>query len=240
MAAGIYEFQQDLFHLIKALPALVDVAVIDERPRGSGEAALIQGAINRALFGGLLEGETNKLGLAVEVKLPSAEVGEANVPGPQLDLVGVIRLSENPMFNEGADGTGVKAEDAAMAILQACHHWQREGRVVYADRRALRDGMTDDDGVITYDVVVRTELGVQPVSRVAVPSISFAAGSVTLACATSGAAIYYTTDGSTPAPSNAEATLYAGPFSAAGGDVIRAQAFKGPLIPSGIVRQTLV
>jgi len=239
MAAGIYEFQQDVYHLLKQVDTLADVAVINKRPRDAAEAVLIEDAINKALLGGYLEGETGKAGLCIQVLMPDAEVNESNVPGPQLDVVLFVRITENPLVNEGADGTGIHAEDAAMIVLQALHHWHREGRCVYADKRAIRDGDTDEDGHITFEVVVRTELGVSPLARVADPVITYAAGNVTLASATSGAALYHTTDGSTPAPSNAAALLYAAPFAAASGVTIRAAAFKSGLLPSAIVRKTL-
>jgi formylglycine-generating enzyme required for sulfatase activity len=68
------------------------------------------------------------------------------------------------------------------------------------------------------------------VETVATPSFTPAAGtyttaqSVTITCATSGASIYYTTDGSAPSSSNG--TLYASAISVSANTTIKAAAFK--------------
>lgn len=221
--------------MLKSVPALADVAVFNQRPREAGEAVLIQQAIDAALMG-MTEGGTSKAGLSILVQLPDGEVSEREAPGPQLDAVLFIRVTENPLVNEGANGTGLHAEDAALAVLSALHHWHRDGRALYADKRAIRDGDTDENGLIEFDVVVRSEIGGDVVSRVAAPSVSVAVGYATLTTSTSGASIYYTTDGSAPLPANAEAQLYSAPFAIPSGTVLRAAAIKPPLNPSFITR----
>jgi hypothetical protein len=69
-------------------------------------------------------------------------------------------------------------------------------------------------------------------------SATFTAASlVTLATGTSGASIYYTTDGTFPRSGNG--TLYSAPFTATSGSAICAQAFKTGLLGSGITRKTV-
>jgi hypothetical protein len=345
---------------LKSVPSLADAVILNQRPRDADEAVLIQQSIDAALAG-MTEGGTSKAGLTILVQLPDGEVNEREAPGPQLDAVLFIRVTENPLVNEGANGTGLHAEDAAALILSALHHWHRDGRAVYGDKRAIRDGDADENGLIEFDVVVRTELGGDVPARVSPPQIALAPqeaepaasppdavltltgmtgtllvecgagfGSVTLtlveegtiavegfgasqtwavadveglapmleaflqsnmvpqlglglsrsglvltfsesatgseafltvdttlgvvsgggsgtdataagqlatlATSTSGAAIYYTIDGSAPYPGNAEAQLYAAPFAVASGDIIRAAALKSPLVPSFITR----
>jgi hypothetical protein len=64
---------------------------------------------------------------------------------------------------------------------------------------------------------------------------------LTMACATEGADIYYTTDGSFPGPGNDEATLYAGPIPDTEiGTEYRAAAYAPPLNPSDVLEFRIV
>jgi hypothetical protein len=89
-------------------------------------------------------------------------------------------------------------------------------------------------GFVEYAVVMKTAFGVGAVDKVATPGAEVAGASLTLSCATSGAAIYYTLDGSYPGPGNAEAVLYAGAVTlAAGVFTLRAAGHKAGLAASG-------
>lgn len=74
-------------------------------------------------------------------------------------------------------------------------------------------------------------------SQVATPAFSLAAGtyegtqSVTLSCATSGATIYYTTDGSTPTTSS---SVYSGALSVAASQTVKVLAAKSGLTNSAV------
>ncbi|QEH37901.1 CotH protein [Aquisphaera giovannonii] len=61
---------------------------------------------------------------------------------------------------------------------------------------------------------------------------------LTLGTATAGASIYFTTDGSTPSPTNG--TLYAGPIHIAGTTALRAVAFLDGYIPSHVESDTYI
>lgn len=101
---------------------------------------------------------------------------------------------------------------------------------------AYTDALTDAERVKVEEyLAARYAL---PGMRVSTPVISPASQivststSVILACATIGAEIRYTTDGSEP---TASSTLYSGSFSAAAGSTVRVRAFKAGQSASSIV-----
>src|SRR3989449_945062 len=97
---------------------------------------------------------------------------------------------------------------------------------------AVANGMADSDvASATYTIVL----------KVATPTISPAAGTysgaqtVTLSDATSGATIYYTTDGSTPSPSS---TRYTGPILVMQTTTIKAMAVANGMADSDVASAT--
>lgn len=74
-------------------------------------------------------------------------------------------------------------------------------------------------------------IAVNPVFQVATPEISITSNTATITCATAGASIYYTTDGTTPTSSS---TLYTGPFSVAAKATVKAIATKADYTNSEI------
>lgn len=99
---------------------------------------------------------------------------------------------------------------------------------------ASKSGMTDSPvASVTYTI--------NTVSQVATPTFSPAGGtystaqSVTLSCATSGATIRYTTDGSTPTSSS---PVYSGPISISSTKTVKAYASKSGMTDSAIASAT--
>src|SRR2546422_4664965 len=97
---------------------------------------------------------------------------------------------------------------------------------------AVANGMADSDvASATYTIVL----------KVATPTISPASGTysgaqtVTLSDATSGATIYYTTDGSTPSPSS---TRYTGPIVVTQTTTIKAMAVANGMADSDVASAT--
>lgn len=100
------------------------------------------------------------------------------------------------------------------------------------------------DTAINYDgaaIIVGANPVITP-EKAATPVFSPAAGtydsaqSVTITCATTGAAVYYTTDGTTPSASNG--TLYSGPITVSATATIKAVAVKSDMTDSDVASAT--
>jgi hypothetical protein len=112
-----------------------------------------------------------------------------------------------------------------------------DGTTVTIKAMALKAGLTDSPvASATYTIVYA--------QTVATPTYSPVAGTysadqaVTISCATSGATIHYTTDGSIP---TAASVVYTGPISVAGNGVtvtIKAMALKAGLTDSAVATAT--
>ncbi len=185
--------------------------------------------------------KNSKVGCGVLVGMPVIDVVDPNVPGPQLEVRLPFRVQENPTINQGSGGTQKSAEEVALNILKIVHQFQLAGFVgFYGDKGAITPN-TEFEGLVTYDVTLTGRLGTTPLTKCAMPTIAEATLTITLACATSGAAIYYTADGTFPGSTNlvsngGTAVLYTVPFAVTSGTVVRYAAFKTGLIGSDVGR----
>jgi hypothetical protein len=209
MARSVLEILPgDVQGALLASPYFADVPVFVLREK------TVQSAIDQALAGATFK--SARTGAAVIVLLPEIDVNNPNTPGPQLNVIQRVRVQEIPMFNMGSTGTKKSAEaimEQVMAVLQFM-----SGQECYSDLFPLKEFVTPrpDLGPVTYDLawgvtVLRAELG-----RAAVPEISWLGGVLTMASATPGMQIWFTTDETYPRPSvggvAANGTLYTGPI----------------------------
>jgi hypothetical protein len=101
--------------------------------------------------------------------------------------------------------------------------------------------LANDPRGLTYDANFNTEGG----TRLEIPRLADVTINVTdlaaiaLVHATPGAAIFYTTDLSYPAPRNPAAHLFLAPFSSPSGSTIRARAWLPGYLPSAELKQQL-
>lgn len=237
---ALQQLQLDIAAMLKADELFAGVQVIVSRPRDAEDATLIQSNIDNALAGWVTveTGETYKGGLAVIVMMSEGEVPAPNVPGPQLELVQTVRVVENPLVNMGADGTQITAEQGALNVLSTLHHWNPGYGVLTADsRNALKE--VNLEGKVAYDVRFRRDAGTTPRTFVQRPQITIGGSLASITCGTSGAAIYYTLDGSAPSPSTGTLVTTTIDVSELTGSTLRAAAFKTGLRASDISSKQL-
>jgi len=167
-----------------------------------------------------------KTGACIIVLMPTVDVPDANPPGPRFELTQSFIVLEHPTINRGASGTGKHGTDIALALLQLFHLFTLGfGATMTARDRAITPN-DSFDGLVGLQVDFFSRGGLAPQPTVALPTIStdsaVSPATITMACATAGAAIWYTTDGSYPASVNPTAMKYLAPFTQNSGAMIRA------------------
>lgn len=168
-----------------------------------------------------LNNKINRLEIAGTVIIPRMRMTKPNLHGVYFDQIEVqVGFCENRTTNS----TGKDVEDVIEKAAVLLHNFVPA---------SLTSPLVLDDGLTIAEVPPETEsdrkkrlLALRLVARGGVayaipqaetPTIEAAAGMVTLACATAGAAIFYRTDGLHPNPrSGSGSLLYTAPFAAAG------------------------
>lgn len=230
--------QTDLAARFTADPFFADVGVFVLRPRGNESFVTIQSKIDQ-LIGGLVK-KNGKSGAAVFVLMPTADSVNPDTPGPRLKFKYTVRVQELPIINMGDNGTQKSAEEIALRVLQLGHHFSPgTGNVIVAASDAMTPS-ADADPKITIDVNFEQQGGVRAESKVITPALTSApavdpdtGNDVTITCATAGASILYSVDGTYP-------TLpYTVPVNVPGSATVRAVATKSGLLPSDVRQITL-
>lgn len=178
-----------------------------------------------------LQPKGGKTGAAVSILTPLLEEPNANLPGINTDLAVIVRCQENPLINEGDNGTGKSAEAIAVQALLALDQFNANEEVgILKPRGGANPNPTANTAMVTYDVECSCKLEVKPLARVATPTAALIGSSVTLTTATEDAAIYYRIDGLYPTPA---ATLYDSPIALPEGETtLRFAAYLAGSLPS--------
>jgi hypothetical protein len=222
--------QLDAEARLKADPFFADIAIILQRD------GVTEKEIERRL--NVQKGRGGKVGACVLVLIPIADVNFPNVPGPRQALTVSFIVLVHPTLNNGTLGTGKEPEDIADKVLALFHQCSfGYGSVLVGATNAI---VPNDsfDGLVGQQVNLTTDAGNSPEAHVKWPTISASAetapATITLACATSGASIFYTTDGSYPSSTNTAAHTYSAPFNQATAALLRVAAEKADLLPSNV------
>jgi len=201
--------QQECADRLSALPAFAWLPVLVEHRRD------YQSEYQRAL--GPLLTTAGRTGACVTVLTPTANARWPETGGPFFDEIPLVaRVQENPVVNrDPARGTGQSALTICEAIALAW--WQfypvAAGGPLVPGQPTIARGPAGD--FVTYEVRFVAQGGVGlALPACAVPTLAGTSPLLTLACATPGAAIFYTQDGSGPGPRNG--ALYTAPFAKTG------------------------
>ena len=177
-------------------------------------------------------------GLAIVVKVTAAGV-DSGQSGPYFSPIsGEILALEKVTANRSGSGSNKRARAVLMRAARVLNHFVPEGlsNCLQIDKDGIRL-VGSIKGVEMYSVGFFTEGGLTTeVATTETPVITSNAGTVSIACATAGAAIFYTVDGSKkPTPNH---TLYTAPFAAAAGAKGYARAKVWGKLASAIANHT--
>ena len=156
-----------------------------------------------------------KLGVCVIVVTPTASASFPDTLKPYFDNIKIIcRVVENVVLNRSTRGTNKPASDVAEMVSVLLHNYAPTGvsENIFLDNPSITIANTGGVGkLLSYDVRLKTQGGFDFVlDTVATPVIAIADDSMALSCATPGAAIFYTLDGSSPTPGNPTALVWSG------------------------------
>lgn len=228
----ILRLQQDIVDKLNAHSWFTDVPVVAHRPLSTTDAIGSASTANTAEVQQeefwRVKKDGTKSGLGVLVAVPELRVPYPNLPGPQYEARIRVRVAEQPLVSEAADGlnpagAGKSAGLAASKVAAALHQWAPNGWMQTHLREQAIVPVAENKVVRIYDVWLWTTLPQAQESRTVRPTITVAGGNASIACA-EAADIYYTVDGGFPSQ-QAGATLYAAPFAVAAGTTIRAAAY---------------
>lgn len=229
------DLRDDLVGRLQSDAMFSDVTVLAEKPGVTAQT------IELALAKGGVSPRRAKQGACAIVMMPGLSFDAPDVPGPEGMVSVEIQCLHRAIYNDAdKGGTGKAAETLAIAAANLIHHYRPDGVAgVRGDWLALAPGIealgTAADGTVGYRCRFEIPATVGRSARVARPAVTVAAGEITATCATAGARIYYTLDGSYPGSGNPEAKRYTAAVTEPTGDYVARFAAEDPdglLLPS--------
>ena len=205
-----------------------------------------QSKINEALGEGTFDpGQTSATGgpkfpgACIQVFMPTIHDVNKETDALVCTVQVLFRVLENHQINiEQPGGTGLSAEMIAARIIRTLNTFANQGLI--GSWYAATDAAVfnpDFHPLLCYDVTMRAAMKFTEIAAADTPtSVEGPPLTITLACATAGATIYYTKDGSYPYVKNSLASLYSAPFAVPSGTVVRYAAYADGFAGSGIQR----
>lgn len=232
MSSNALQLQLDMAGFMASHSLFDYVPIICEYRDEQAGDALLDDLVLKQLKG--QSPKNGKWGLCVILSFPEAKTDAPNSPGLVENFSMMVQIVESKAHNRApGTGTGIRADDMYENVKRMLHLHSPDGEhalIVIKGEQDLSLPSTLRGFIIQVESKAHA---LQPFEKVKAPTITFNAGVMTLACATAEAAIYYTTDGSFPGPTNtASAFLYSAPVDVSAlpaNTVIRAAAFLEPL-----------
>ena len=227
MPTDFVALQNDLLHILLTAECLQTVNVKQYRKM------VIESEIDMRLV--YMTARMSRVGAGILVEMPLLNVNKPNVEGPILEVDIPILVMENPTVNMNAKastaGTMKSAEEIVQDVLDVLHHQRIDNLQLVAAANAVQPA-NEYRGVVAYRVHIATMAVSAQTRRPLPPTITVTAGEATMSCATAGAEIYFTLDGSYPGKvGQPTAMLYNAPVPVNSGDVIRAASYLSGLNP---------
>jgi hypothetical protein len=218
--------QPDVYAKLLSEPFFNNVAIFKIRDKR------LDSEVNRALAG--LAGRNGTGGATIEVLMPTLKAALEDTAGPVCTLEQQFLVKEQPTVNQGGTGTGLTAEQIAVNIAQTFQLFFLGGALqgfYTAPTFYQYQAPGPNSPFVLLRVTMHATFVLTALERTLTPAAAEAAGLVTLTDQQpgGGSRIYYTTDGSFPGAGNPNSALYATPFAASSGTIVRTAAYNGSL-----------
>ena len=260
----LIQVQKDLYGLLMSVPQLATVNIVEER-KFIVEKEIEVDAIwqtNRPLSG------INYSGCGLLIEMPDIECDSNNVTGPPQTVVlsfvsfqngdaafikpvagGLAGDGDTPSFPIA--GSGLFAEQIEQFLVDLLHLQCIGGIGTMRVTGRFSEPARDYPGINARRTkIIMTPKQTAQTLRTSIVTVAINDEVATLTCATAGAAIYFTLDGSFPSnptiaisvtldpgkPINPNSSLYVAPFAVQSGQCIRAAAYLNGLNPGQIIK----
>lgn len=193
----IKRLQEDVAAYLASDELLHHVQVIREAPSEAQGGVIFEQMVQKNLAGNVPV--NGKAGLCVVVFTPQGKPESVQNRGLACELELTIRVIENPAVNDDPiHGTGIHAEEMLEQVMMLLQNWQplKGHPLTLVDFAQVP--IKDFAPLWAWECTFRARDARQARSKVATPQITLSESLVTITCATAGAQIFFTLDGSLP------------------------------------------
>ena len=227
----LIQVQDDLYGILMSAPQLATVNIVEERK------FLVNSELEIDAIWQTVRNGCSGDGLLIEIPDIISDSDGVTGPPQQVDLSFVSFQNGDTAFIMPGGGN-LFAEQIEQHLVDVLHLLNIGGIGTMRVTGRFSTPARDYAGINARRTkIVMTPKQTAQTTRVVLPIISVTAGVCTITCATPGAAIYFTVDGSFPSnptiavdplrnvPINAKSQPYTAPFAVTAGQLIRAAAY---------------